>query len=526
MSNEQASVAPTSGRRGRAARTEARQTKVAGRVVQPGMKSGCYKPMTDADMKRIYDTALDVLENIGIGESNHEKLLSYALPAGCTLKGDRLLFPRSLVEDMLAVNARSFMAYGVNPKYDLEIKPEHVHTGTSGEAVTILEYETQKYRPSTLVDLYDSGRLVDQLEHIHAYGQPFIASEWSEDLFTHDINTAYSALSATQKTFSLGVQVESNVDTLVTMFDTFLGREGAFLERPFCAFGGCPIVSPLRWGIENMEVMLRSAELGLTADVVTAAQAGATAPAALAGTLVQTFAEMLACLVICNIIKPGSKVNFGMWPFISDLRTGAFSGGSGEEALVTGCVAQLCNYFGIIASVPSGMTDSKTVDAQYGYEKAITTTMAALAGAAFVSPYPGIVGSLLGQSFEGLIIDNDMIGAILRGVRGIEVNDETLSYEIIKDTVFGPGHFLGQEQTLDIMLTEYIYPEIADRRTAGLWEASGREGIYELAHTRVKKMLSNYYPEYIDPKIDAKLREMYPIKLRPEDKRPGHGRWE
>jgi trimethylamine--corrinoid protein Co-methyltransferase len=527
MSNEQAATPEAKpGRRGREARTVARQTKVAGRVVQPGMLGGRYKPLADADMKRIYDTALDVLENIGIGESNHEKLLHYALPAGCTLKGDRLLFPRALVEDMLDKNAKSFMAYGVNPKYDLEIRPEHVHTGTSGEAVTILEYETQHYRPSTLVDLYDAGRLVDQLEHIHAFGQPFIASEWSEDLFTHDTNTAYSALSATQKTFSLGVQVDKHVDHLIGLFDTFLGREGAFLERPFCAFGGCPIVSPLRWGTENMEVMLRNAELGLTSDIVTAAQAGATAPAALAGALVQTFAEMIACVTIVNIIKPGSKVNFGMWPFISDLRTGAFSGGSGEEALVTACVAQICNYFGIIASVPSGMTDSKTVDAQYGYEKAITTTMAALAGGAFVSPYPGIVGSLLGQSFEGLIIDNDMIGSILRCVRGVEVNDETLSYDVIKSTVFGAGHFLNQDQTLNIMLTEYIYPDIADRRTAGLWENTGKEDIYELAHHRVKKMLSNYYPEYIDPKVDAKIRERYPIKLRPEDKRPGNGRWE
>ena len=63
-----------------------------------------------------------------------------------------------------------------------------------------------------------------------------------------------------------------------------------------------------------------------------------------------------------------------MWPFISDLRTGAFSGGSGEEALVMAATAQLCNHYGLITSVACGMTDSKTMDAQAGYEKAITAT--------------------------------------------------------------------------------------------------------------------------------------------------------
>jgi trimethylamine--corrinoid protein Co-methyltransferase len=172
------------------------------------------------------------------------------------------------------------------------------------------------------------------------------------------------------------------------------------------------------------------------------------------------------------------------------------------------------------------MTDSKTVDAQYGYEKAITTTAVALAGGNIISPYPGIVGSLLGQSFEGLLIDNDMMGSILRLVRGIEVNEETLSIDIIENTVYGAGHFLNQDQTLNIMETEYIYPQVADRRTAGEWEVTGKQDIYELAHTRVKKMLSTHYPEYINPEAEEKIRANFPIKLAPADMKPGNGRWE
>jgi trimethylamine--corrinoid protein Co-methyltransferase len=316
-----------------------------------------------------------------------------------------------------------------------------------------------------------------------------------------------------------------NIDPIIDLFDTYLGREGAFLERPFCVFGGCPIVSPLRFGKENAEVLVKMAQLGLPGDVAIAAQAGATAPAPLAGALVQTFAETLACLTVVHMIRPGNPMNFGMWPFISDLRTGAFSGGSGEEALIIAAATQIINHYGLISSVPSGMTDSKTMDAQAGYEKGITTLAAVLAGGNLVNTYPGIVGSLMGQSFEGMVIDNDMMGMALRLVRGIEVTDETLAVDAIEQAVFGEGHFLGQAQTLDLMQSEYLYPDVGDRRTPNEWEAGGHESIYELAHKRVDSILSSHYPEYIDPKADAAIREKFPIKLAPADMKPGNGRW-
>jgi len=525
---QESSEKPRGGKRkggGRAGRHAKRKKGTVGMAVRAGIEGGAYKPLSDRDIERIHDTALNVLANIGIGEPIPE-ILEYALPKGCTLnEHGRLCFPRSLVEDLIDVSAKGYTAYGTNPKNDLRITGRRVHMATSGEAVNILDYETQAYRPSTLVDLYDAARLADQLEHIHNFGQPFIASEWSGDVFVHDMNIAYAEMAGTDKPFALGIAMVDHIEPLIALFDAFLGKEGGFLKRPFCIFGGCPIVSPLRFGKENAEVLVKVAQLGLTGDIAIAAQAGATAPAALAGALVQTFASSLACLCVTNLVRPGAAINFGIWPFISDLRTGAFSGGSGEEALVIASATQLASHYGLITSVPSGMTDSKTMDAQAGYEKAITTTAVALAGGSVVSCYPGIVGSLLAQSFEGMVIDNDMLGSVLRLLRGVEVSDETLSYDIIESTVYGAGHYLNQDQTLKIMQTEYLYPQVGDRRTANDWQDSGRETIYDLAHERVKQMLSTHYPEYISPEADARIRERFPIKLDPKDMKPGNGRW-
>jgi trimethylamine--corrinoid protein Co-methyltransferase len=510
---------------GREARVAARLAGTAGLAVRPGMQGGRYKPLSGRDIQRIHDTSLDILEKIGVGEVIPE-ILRYALPAGCTLGEDgRLRFPRTLVEDAIASCAKEYTLYAPDPRHDNHMAAGRVHYATSGEAVRIFEYKTRSYRPTRLVDLYDAARLADRLEHVHNFGQPFIAAEYSHDLYVHDVNIAYAELAGTSKSFALGIATVEHIDVLIKLFDTYLGREGGFLQRPFVTFGGCPIVSPLRFGKENAQVLVRVAELGLTGDVAIAAQAGATAPAALAGALAQTFAETLACLAVMETVRRGSKMNFGIWPFISDLRTGSFSGGSGEEALVIAAATQLASHYGLITSVPSGMTDSKTMDAQAGYEKGITTTAVALAGGSFVCSYPGILGSLIGQSFEGMLIDNDMMGSVLRLVRGIEVTDETLSYDVIRDTVYGSGHYLNQEQTLKLMQSEYLYPEVADRRTVGEWQQTGKQDVFELAHEKVKKILSTHYPQYIDPAADARLRERFPIVLKPEDMRPGNGRW-
>jgi len=498
---------------------------VEGQAVQPGMTGGAYKPLGDRDIQRIHDTALDILENIGIGDPIPE-ILQYALPGGCILGDDnRLRFPRALVEDLVDVSAREYIAYAPDPKYDCVVSGEKVYFSTSGESVSILDYGEQKYRPTVLTDLYDAARLADTLEHIHMFGQPFIAAEYSQDIYVHDINIAYAELAGTSKPFALGIAEVEHIEPIIALFDLYAGKEGAFLERPFCTFGGCPIVSPLRFGKDNAEVLVKIAELGLTCDIAVAPQAGATAPAALAGALAQCFAETLACLAVVNLVKPGSTINFGMWPFISDLRTGAFSGGSGEEAVVMAACAQLCNHFGFTTSMACGMTDSKTMDAQAGYEKAITTTALALSGCNLVAAYPGIVGSLLGQSFEGMVIDNDMLGNVQRLLRGIEVTEETLSYHVIENTVFGTGHYLNQPQTLALMQKEYLYPEVADRRTPGEWEVTGKEDICQLAHEKVERTLSSHYPEYIPPEADRRIREHFPIRLATEDMRAGNGRW-
>ncbi len=509
---------------GRAARAEARARGHGGKAVGPGIVGGAYKPLSENEVQRIHATALDVLETIGVADPLPE-MLDHALPKGCRLnEHDRLCFPRALVEDVIAGACKAFTLYGRDPAFDLELEGTKVHYSTAGQAVTIYDPETRSYRPSTLADLYDLARLADRLDNIHRFCQMIVATD-VKDPFTHAVNIAYACLAGTRKSFSFATADPEHIGRVVAMFDLALGEEGAFQKRPFCTVGCCPIVSPLRFGEDACRIVLESVRLGSPGDYAIAPQAGATAPAALAGTLVQITAETLSTIVITNLAAPGHPTIYAAWPLVSDLRTGAFTGGSGEEALLAAAAVQIGNFYGLPTSVGAGMTDAKLPDNQAGFEKGLTTALAGLAGANYVGEAAGMQASLMGCSFEALVIDNDMLGAVQRAIRGIEVSDETLSYETIKEAALGSGHYLGSEQTLAIMETEYLYPDLTDRSPPDVWQEAGSPDIRDKAHAQARQILSTHFPSYIDPEADARIRERFPIVLPPEDMGPECGRW-
>ena len=509
---------------GRAVRLALRQTRSAAQAVGPGKRGGSYRPLSERDIERIHQTALDVLENIGMADPI-PLTRELALEKGCRInEHGRLCFPRALVEDVIAHAGRNFVRHARDPRHDLDVGDARVHFGGGGEATKVIDFASGRYRPSTLVDLYDMARLVDRLDNIHTFGRLVVATEIA-DLFEQDINMAYAALAGTSKSYGVGFARGKHVGAAITMFDIALGGEGRFRERPFCTFVGCPIVSPLRYGQHNSEVLIESARAGAPVDLVVAPQAGSTAPTALAGALVQTTAETLAGLIMINLVSPGHPMVFGSWPFVSDLRTGAFSGGGGEEAVLTAAAAQIAHFYDLPCSVGAGMTDSKVPDNQAGFEKGVTTALAGLAGANIIEEAAGFVASLFACSFESFVIDDDMLGMVQRAVRGVEVSDETLSYDVIEEVVLGPGHYLGHAQTLALMESEYFYPAVADRTTPDQWEERGSLDIRERAHTRAKEILSSHYPTYIEPRVDNEIRTRFPIHLGREAMSPGCGRW-
>lgn len=511
-------------RGGRSGRLSARRASSA-RAVWPGLEGGIYRPLSDGDVERIHGAVLEVLSTIGMADPT-PALWAMACERGCSMTKDgRLAFPASLVEDVLAAASREFTMYSRDGKNNVSVGARRVYFATSGEGISIVDPETRTYRPSTLLDIYDCARLCDTLENIHQVGQPCVATDLVSPL-ERDISIAYALAAGTLKTSGMSISCAENLPAVIALYDAILGGEGRFVERPFCSIGGCcPVVSPLRFAKDSLDVLMETSRLGLVGDIAIAGQAGATAPVTLAGALVQTLAETVAYLVVVNLVRPGCPMMFGAWPFVSDLRTGSFTGGGGEQALLMAAIAQMARFYDLPSSVAAGMTDAKIPDNQAGFEKGVTTAIAALAGGNFVSESAGMLSSLIGVSYESLVIDNDMLGLVQRTLRGIEVTEETMAIDVIRDVVKGPGHYLGHATTLARMETEYLYPRIADRQSPDSWREAGAHDIRDVARARVREVLSRHYPRYIAPNIDEAIRGRFPIRLRLEDMHSDSGRW-
>lgn len=509
-------------RGGRNARRELRaaDTPVDERAIQPGMEGGRYKPLTDAEVKRIHQAALELLEKVGL-EQAIPSCIELVTNAGGTLTDEgRLLFPRGLVEDTIAMAARNFVLHARDPKHDMEPWGKRVYFGTAGAAVHMADVETNEYRETTLEDLYDIARIVDKMDNIHYFQRSVVARDMVEprDL---DLNTLYACIAGTRKHVGSSWVLPEHVDESLQLLHMVAGGEDKWRERPFVSMSACFVVPPMKFAEDACACLEAGVRGGIPILLLAAGQAGATSPASLAGAVVQEVAEVLSGLVYVNLISPGHPAIMGPWPFVSDLRTGAMSGGSGEQAVLMAACAQMCQFYDITGGIAAGMTDSKVPDAQSGYEKGYTEALAGNVGANMIYESAGMHASLLGFSKESLVIDNDMIGGVLRTVRGIEVTEDSLSIETIRQVCEeGPGHFLGSDQTMALMESDYVYPEIGDRTSPKEWAEIGSPVITQRAREKVDEILSTHHPEYIDPATDAKLREAFNIKLPVDYMRP------
>lgn len=493
-------------------------------AVRPGMEGGAYKPLDMSGMLRIHRAALDVLDGIGMAGAIPTCVELVAAAGGRLDEHGRLRFPRALVEDTLAGANRTFVLHAQDPDRDIEVAGRKVHYGTAGAAVHIVGWSGDDYRDSTLNDLYDIARLVDRLDHIHFFQRPVVARDLI-DPRELDVNTVYACIAGTTKHVGTSFARPEHLDESVAMLDMVAGGEGRFRRRPFVSMSSCFVVPPLRFAEDACRTLEAAVRAGMPVLLLSAGQAGATSPSALAGSVVQSVAEALAGLVYVGLMAPGHPAIFGTWPFISDLRTGAMSGGSGEQALLMAACAQMGNFYDLPTGVAAGMADAKIPDAQSGYEKGYSTALAGLAGANLIYEAAGMQGSLLGASYESYVIDNDMLGAVLRTVRGIEVTDETLSVEVMREVATGPGHYLGHRQTLELMEKEYVYPTVGDRDSPGDWARKGGTDVRQRARAKVSEILAVHYPDHIGGELDGRIRERFPIALSAAAMRPGGGRW-
>ncbi len=500
---------------GRKARVAQRASPLAKehKPVHPGESGGHFKPLKDDGVSAIRKNIFRILEEVGFGDATPH-CIDTCTAIGAVLSNDgRLRMPREVVERAIEQAESQLVLHGQNPDFDVQLSGQKVHFATAGAAVMIADPESNSYRDSEAQDLYDMARIADTCEHIHIFQRMCVLRD-IQDNYEMDLNTLYCSVMGTAKHVGSSWTEVAHLEKSLEMLHIIAGGEEKWRARPFVSQSNCFVVPPMKFTEEALKCLKVAVEGGMPVLLLSAGQAGATTPACLAGAVSQAWAECLGGLVYVNAIKPGAPAIIGTWPFVSDLRTGAMSGGSPEQGLLSAACAQLGETFDLPFGTACGMTDSKLPDFQAGAERASTALAAALSGANIVYESAGMYASLLGACPESLLLDNDVLGAAMRITRSIEVNEETMSFDTIKEVCMGGvGHYLGSAQTLRVMQSEYLYPELSDRSSPMLWEENGKPDLLKNATARKNEILNRHFPSHISDAVDLQIRAEFPVFL-------------
>ena len=268
-------------------------------------------------------------------------------------------------------------------------------------------------------------------------------------------------------------------------------------------------ISPLTMESATLNILRFCCTHGIPVTCAPAPIAGATAPATLAGTLAQMHAEALAGAALTQVFQPGSKVLYGAVPTAMDLRTMSFTMGSVEMALMNAFAVHLAKLYKLPIYASGGTTEAKRPDIQSGVEKTFSSLLVAMAGGDCIHLAAGMLDSCNSISYEQYVIDNEVIGMIHRLLAGIDVNEDTLAFDVISKV--GPGgNYVIEEHTINHMMDEFFYPDLAVRSNFDMWESKGKPGMLTRAHDRVEHILADNSDGLLTRPIVAAIKEAFP----------------
>ena len=479
-----------------------------------GLQGGIYKPLTPKGIEAIHDASVKILGKTGFTfESGLDETLDMLEKSGVVVDKDRsrIRFPEGMVMEQVAKAPEQVILYSRDGQNDLDLTGDRVYLGTGGAAVKILDPETGRARPTTLKDLYDIGRLVDGLEHIHFLLRPCIPTDIPES--EYDVNMFYACLKATHKHVMSGVNNEEGLRRVLEMAAMLAGGKETLQEKPFISVITSFAISPLKLCTRSTRIMQECNRRGIPVALSAAPMSGATSPMTMAGTLAQIHAEQLAGITICQLTNPGAPVLYGGIPGMADMTTMGYMGGGVECGMMNAAVHQMAAHIKVPNYNSAGLADAKIPDAQAGWEKAMTVLLAAMGGSNYVHHSAGMLESMLTVAHEQYVIDDEIIGMSCRVLKGIEVDEEHVALEVI-DGVGPGGNFMMSPHTLKYMRTEYFQGNgVTDRRGREKWEKAGARDARVRAGQIARKILSAEERPCIPADVDRAMRAKFNILL-------------
>ncbi|MDX2512326.1 MAG: trimethylamine methyltransferase family protein [Desulfobacterales bacterium] len=480
-----------------------------------GLSGEIYKPLSEAQVSTIHERALDLIEECGM--TYEQDLYDVLIPlkeAGCTINElkKRIYFPRQLVKKMIAKAPGEFTLFSRDGDNNLEVGKNRVYAGTGGTAIRILDLDTGEARQTVLKDTHNVARIVEEMENIHFFQSPCVPHDLPVEHY--DVNIVFSAMMATKKHIMYGCNSDSSLRDTFRMVSHIVGGDDILKEKPVFSVSSCIIISPMKFCTQSTRNVLTAAELDIPTTVTSAPMSGSTSPMTMAGTLLQTHAEVLAAITLVQVHHPGARVLYGGLPGMADMRSMGYQGGGVECGMMTAAIHQLSQHIDVPNYCSSGLSDSKIPDAQAGWEKAYTTCLAIISGNNYIHHAAGMLESMLCIAYEQYIIDDEIIGHGCKLLEGINTDEDHLAFDAIQ--AVGPGgNYLASDHTLAHIRTEYFMGNgVSDKGSRDDWIKGGCFSARDRAISMAKKILSQPLTAAIQPEIEKQIRSNFKIYLK------------
>jgi trimethylamine--corrinoid protein Co-methyltransferase len=309
-----------------------------------------------------------------------------------------------------------------------------------------------------------------------------------------------------------GVNTDQTLHEVLELASMLAGGRQALQDKPFFSVITSFVISPLKLSTGPVKIMLECLKNKIPVALSGAPMAGSTSPLTMAGTLAQIHAEQLAGITLAQVAAPGAPLLYGGIPGRADLQTMNYCGGAIECGMMNGAIHQLARHVRVPNYNSSGLTDAKVPDAQAGWEKGMTTLLAAMAGSNYIHHAAGMLESMICVALEQYVLDDEIIGMAARVLRGIDVDAEHLALEVI-DQVGPGGEFMTAEHTFAHMRSEYFAGNrVTDRSNRDAWIKAGEKDAWARAKDLVRAKLEAAGAGTIPEDLDAALQERFDLK--------------
>ncbi|MCL2162960.1 MAG: trimethylamine methyltransferase family protein [Oscillospiraceae bacterium] len=472
------------------------------------IKGGQLQLLNSSQVNSIHENAERLLGEVGMQIKCRQAFEIFEKNgADCDAASEIVRIPRAMLEKAIKTAPSRVIIHGRNENHDVLLEKNRVHYGTGGTVMYVNDFETGKKRNAATHDIRDFAILTDALENLAFYVIHTYPGDVREE--DADVNRFYWAITNTVKPIMGGMYTMKGLREAIRISEMAAGGADKLRERPFVSFITL-MVSPLVMDWHYTDFLIEVAKKGLPLAVPSEPLAGATSPVTLAGTIAINLAETLAGLTLAQLITPGCPTLIGSTSSIMDMSTGTYSGGAIESAMINAGMAQMAQHYDLPIYGTGGQSDSKLNDAQAGYESACQAMAVGLSGSNWIHDSAGLLENCTTVSYEKTVIDNEIIGNVLRVMRGVEATDETLAFDVINEV--GPsGNFLAHDHTVEHVRSEFFFPKVSDRRNRAVWEEDGGLDAHARAHGIAAKILAGHRPTPpVDPKLRAEIRRAFP----------------